>query len=98
MGLDLAQIVYSAILLLCIWGAMGMQRYRHQHDHSTLYWAYSALIFFLGWELIDCVKYGAPGFPAQRWFFYAAFALIFCIGTWREAQDRRQINQQRETQ
>jgi hypothetical protein len=85
----LAQTLYGALLLACIWGAMGLQRYRHQHGPAILYAAYSALIFFLGWELIDCVSYGAPVFPCQRWFLYGALALIFCAGTCREGRARR---------
>jgi hypothetical protein len=89
MILTFAQMLYSTLVLLCIWGAMGLQRYRHQHGPTLLYGAYTALIFFLGWELIDCVTYGAPGFPCQRWFLYGSLSLIFCIGTCREIRARR---------
>jgi hypothetical protein len=89
MTLTLAQILYGTLVLLCMWGAMGLQRYRHQRGPALVYGAYTALIFFLGWELIDCVSYGAPGFPSQRWFLYGALALIFCIGTCREGRARR---------
>ena len=89
MTLTLGQLLYSALVLICMWGAMGLQRYRHQRGPALLYAVYTALIFFLGWELIDCVSYGAPGFPSQRWFLYGALALIFGIGTCREVRGRR---------
>lgn len=68
-------LLYVAVCLSIVGAIVLLQRFRHQDAKACVWWAYSVLLFGIGWEIIDAVFYGAPAFPSTRWVTYPGLAI-----------------------
>lgn len=82
--LPLFTVLYVLCCLVAIVAIAMQQQYRYRRARGCRWWLYSALAFGLAYEALEAWTFGAPAFPAGRWFVIPPLAAVM---TWAAAKD-----------
>lgn len=82
--MTIEQAVYIACCIVGVFSILGLRTGRHRHAGDLVAGAYTVLAFGLGYEAAEAWIFGAPAFPAGRWFVVPPLAVVLAAAAFKD--------------